>query len=158
MAMQISNWLSEQLLNAVLRNVPFVQPEKVYLALFTSDPTAANTGQEVTGGGYERQTVEFAEPELVEVMLTNFVTKKIDGKTEIVAEDFLAKAQTSYALKEVEFPVATGNWGLVTHFGLYDAETEGHLLFATKNEKPRTVETGDMPKLAADGISVKFIQ
>lgn len=134
MAMQISNWLSEQLLNAVLRNVPFVQPEKVYLALFTSDPTAADTGQEVTGGGYERQVVTFAEPSLVEGM------------------------QTVFAAQEVEFPVATANWGLITHFGLYSADTEGQLLFTTANPKPRTVETGDRPKFAADGVSVKFIQ
>ena len=132
--MQISNWLSAAMLNAALRNIPFTPPTTVYLALYTSDPTAADTGTEVSGGGYTRTAITFAAPSLE------------DGK------------QTVKNSVEVEFPIALADWGLVTHVGLRMAETGGNLLWSQAITNPRTIQSGDKPKFLKDSTIVRFIQ
>ncbi|AWB45270.1 hypothetical protein DCC85_14245 [Paenibacillus sp. CAA11] len=134
MAVQISNWLSAQLLNAALRSTNFTAPTSVYLALYTSDPTAADTGAEVTGGGYVRKAITFAAPALV------------SGR------------QTVSSAVDVEFPIATADWGLVTHVGIRDAATGGNLLWTVALPSPRTIQTGDKPKFLASGVTVAFVQ
>lgn len=134
MAMQISNYLSAALLNEVLRNTAWTGPATVYLALYTSDPTAADTGTEVSGGAYARQAIAFAAPTLV------------------------AGAQTVVNSAEVAFPVATADWGLVTHVGLRTAATGGNLLFTRALDNPRTILSGDRPRFLASSTSVKFTQ
>lgn len=132
--MQISNWLSAAVLNAALRNIPFTPPATVYLALYTSDPTSADTGTEVIGGGYKRMAITFAAPSLE------------DGK------------QTVKNSVEVEFPIASADWGLVTHVGLRTAETGGNLMWSQAITNPRTIQSGDKPKFLKDSTIVRFTQ
>lgn len=51
--------LANSLLDQVLRAVPYTAPGSVYLALFTTAPTATGGGTEVTGGSYSRATLTF---------------------------------------------------------------------------------------------------
>lgn len=134
MAMQISNYLSAALLNEVLRNTAWTGPATIYLALYTSDPTAADTGTEVSGGAYARQAIAFAAPTPV------------------------AGAQTVVNSAEVAFPVATADWGLISHVGLRTAATGGNLLFTRALDNPRTILSGDRPRFLASSTSVKFTQ
>ncbi|WP_379161382.1 hypothetical protein [Paenibacillus sp. sgz5001063] len=134
MAMQISNFLSAALLNAVLRNTAYASPATVYIALYTSDPTAADTGTEVSGGSYARQAVTFGAPTLV------------------------SGQQTVANSAEVVFPVATADWGLVTHIGIRSAATGGNLLWTKALDNPRTLLVGDRPRFAVASTSVKFTQ
>ena len=55
----LSNYHAATLLNASLRSGTY------YLGLFLSEPGAANTGVEVTGGGYSRKQITFTAPTLV---------------------------------------------------------------------------------------------
>ena len=55
----VSDYLENALLNHVFRGVAYTAPTAIYLALYTSDPTDANTGTEVSSGGYARQQVTF---------------------------------------------------------------------------------------------------
>lgn len=96
-----SNYLENAIVNATLRNTTYTSPTTVYVALFTTDPTDAGSGTEVSGGSYARQSCAFDAPS--------------NGAT----------ANTS----TITFPVATANWGTVTHFGIYDASTSGNLLY-----------------------------
>ena len=57
---EMSNYLENALINATLRATTYTSPATVYVALFTTDPTDANSGTEVTGGGYARTAVSFA--------------------------------------------------------------------------------------------------
>lgn len=134
MAMQISNWLSAQILNATLRNTTFTPPSTVYIALYTSDPTAADTGTEVSGGAYARQAVTFAAP---------------------VIENGMQTVKNS---TDVEFPVASADWGLVTHVGIRTAATGGNLMWFKAIDNPRTIQTGDRPKFLKDSTIVRFAQ
>lgn len=130
--MNISNWLSAAFLNAALRNTAFTPPTSIYLALYTSDPTQADTGTEVTGGGYARQLITFAAPSVV------------------------GGIQTVKNAADIEFPIATADWGLVTHVGLRTAATGGNLLWFAAIPNPRTIQTGDKPKFLKDGTVVRF--
>jgi len=122
----ISNYLENALINAVLRNTPYTSPSAVYLALYTSDPTDANTGTEVTGGSYQRQQITFGAPN--DGMVSNS--------------------------NEILFPVATANWGTVTHIGILDAATGGNLLFYGAVTTPKTISTNDQLKINAGDISI----
>jgi hypothetical protein len=122
----ISNYLENALINAVLRNVPYTSPTAVYLALFTSDPTDANTGTEVTGGAYQRQQITFNAP--TDGMVSNS--------------------------NEILFPVATANWGTITHIGIFDAATGGNLLFYGAVITSKTISTNDQLKINVGDISI----
>src|SRR5690554_2264625 len=115
----ISNYLETALLNAVFRGVGFTPPGNIYLALYTSNPTDADTGTEVSGGGYNRQPVTFTSP------------NQVEGKATIENNS------------DIEFAVATANWGDITHVGLRDASTGGNLLWYGPLASAKTIAEGD---------------
>jgi len=123
---EMSNYLENALVNATLRNTSYTSPATVYVALFTTDPTDANTGTEVTGGSYARTSVAFAAPS--------------NG------------AAASSA--DCTFPTATANFGTVTHIGIFDASTAGNLLYHTPLDTSKTIETGDIFKIASGSLTV----
>jgi len=116
---QLSDYLENVLINAVLRNTPYSSPATVYVGLFTSDPTDAGTGTEVTGGAYQRMPVTFTAP--------------TDGQVSNSAD--------------VLFPIATANWGTITHVGLYDSLSGGHLLFHAPLEFAKTINISSQFKI-----------
>jgi hypothetical protein len=59
---EFSNYLENALINAVLRNTTYTSPATVYVSLYTSDPTDADSGTEVSGGSYARTAVTFGAP------------------------------------------------------------------------------------------------
>jgi len=123
---EMSNYLENGLLNAVLRNTSYTSPATVYVGLYTSNPGEGNTGTEVSGNSYARKSATFGSPS--------------DG----VCTNSAA----------VEFDQATGSWGTVSHVGLLDAITSGNLLFYTDITTSKTIETGDIFKIAAGSLSV----
>ena len=123
---EMSNYLENALINATLRNTSYTSPTTTYLALYTTDPTDANTGTEVSGGSYARTAVTMGAP-------SNGVS-------------------TNSAA--VEFPQATGSWGTVSHIGIWDASSTGNLLFHTALDTSKTIETGDIFKIASGSLSV----
>lgn len=122
----MSNYLENALINATLRNTTYTSPATVYVALFTSDPTDAGSGTEVSGGSYARQSATFAAPS--------------NGAAATNAD--------------IQFPQATGNWGTITHFGIYDALTTGNLLYHGQLTASKTIETGDVFKIATGNLTV----
>jgi hypothetical protein len=125
---EMSNFLENALINATLRNTSYTSPAVVYLALYTNDPTDADTGTEVTGNGYVRQSITFGAP-------SNGVS-------------------TNSAA--IEFPQATGSFGTVTHVGIRDALTSGNLLYHTALDASKTIATGDVFRVASGSLSVSF--
>ena len=123
---EMSNYLENALVNATLRNTAYTSPSAVYLALYTADPTDADSGTEVSGTSYARQAITFGAP-------SNGVT-------------------TNSAA--IEFPQAGGSWGTVTHVGIRDASTSGNLLFHTALDASKTIATGDVFRVASGSLSV----
>ncbi len=123
---EMSNYLENALINATLRNTTYTSVATVYVSLWTSDPTDAGSGTEVSGGSYARTSVTFAAP-------SNGVT-------------------TNNA--DVTFPTATGSWGTVGWIGLNDASTSGNLLYHTALDTSKTIDSGDIFKIATGNLSV----
>lgn len=123
---EISNYLEDALINATLRNTSYTSPTTVYVALYTTDPTDADTGTEVSGNGYARQSVTFSAPS--------------GGATSNSAA--------------VEFPQATGSWGTVAYIGLRDASSGGNLLYHTALDASKTIATGDVFRIAIGSLAV----
>ena len=123
---EFSNYLENALINAVLRNTSYTSPTTVYVSLYTSDPTDADSGTEVSGGSYARTSVTFGAP-------SNGVS-------------------TNSA--DVTFPTSTASWGTVTHIGIHDASTSGNLLFHTPLDTSKTIDSGDIFKITSGNLSV----
>lgn len=130
----ISDYLENALINHIFRNSNFSRPATIYVALFTAAPNDAGGGTEVSGGSYARQGVDTG------------------ASSEWDAASSGATANTG----ELAFPEATANWGEVTHVGLFDAETDGNLLFHGALDDPKTVNSGDIFRFNAGDIDVAF--
>ena len=122
----MSNYLENALINVTLRATSYTAPTTVYVALYTNDPTDADTGTEVTGGSYARTAVTFAAPS--------------GGVTTNSAD--------------VTFPTCTLAWGTVTHIGIRDALTAGNLLYHTPLDASKTIDLGDIFKITTGNLSV----
>lgn len=123
---EMSNYLENALINATLRNTGYTSPTTVYLSLYTTDPTDADTGTEVAGNAYARQAITFGAP-------SNGVTTNTAA---------------------IEFPQATGSWGTVAYIGIRDASTAGNLLYHTPLDASKTIATGDVFRVAIGSLSV----
>ena len=123
---EMSNFLENALINATLRNTTYTSVATVYVSLWTSDPTDAGSGTEVSGGSYARTAVTFAAP-------SNGVT-------------------TNNA--DVTFPTATASWGTVGWIGINDAATSGNLLYHSPLDTSKTIDSGDIFKISSGNLSV----
>jgi len=123
---EMSNFLEDALINATLRATTYTSVATVYVSLWTSDPTDAGSGTEVSGGSYARTAVTFGAP-------SNGVT--------------LNSA-------DVTFPTATASWGTVGWIGINDAATSGNLLYHTALDTAKTIDSGDIFKISTGNLSV----
>ena len=123
---EMSNYLENALINATLRNTSYTSPATVYVGLYTSDPTDADTGTEVSGGSYARTAVTFGAP-------SNGVS-------------------TNSAA--VEFPTCTSSWGTITHIGIRDASTSGNLLYHTALTTSKVIDVDDIFRITTGNLSV----
>ena len=122
----MSNYLEDALINATLRATTYTSVATVYVSLWTSDPTDAGSGTEVSGGSYARTAVTFGAP-------SNGVT-------------------TNSA--DVTFPTATASWGVVGWIGINDAATSGNLLYHSPLDTSKTIDSGDIFKISTGNLSV----
>jgi hypothetical protein len=123
---EISNYLENALINGTLRGSTYTAPTTTYLALYTNDPTDADTGTEITGGSYVRQAITFSSP-------SNGATSNSSA---------------------IEFPQATADWGTITYVGIRDAVTSGNLLYHSALDTSKTIANGDIFKITATNLSV----
>jgi hypothetical protein len=122
----ISDYLENALINSTLRNTTYTSPATVYVGLFTTDPTDAGSGTEVSGGSYVREAATFAAP-------SNGV---------------------SSTNADVQFTQATATWGTIGWFGIHDASSAGNLLYYGAFSVSKTIETGDVFKIASGNLTV----
>jgi hypothetical protein len=123
---EMSNYLENALINGTLRGTSYTAPTTTYLALYTNDPTDADTGTEITGGSYVRQAITFSSP-------SNGATSNSSA---------------------IEFPQATADWGTITYVGIRDAVTSGNLLYHTALDTSKTISNGDIFKITSTNLSV----
>lgn len=126
-----SNYLETAILNHVLGTPALTKPAAVYLGLFvtTPDESASPTGTEVstTSTGYQRQAITFSAAS----------NGSITGPSTAIT-----------------FPTATGSWGSVTGWGVFDAQTSGNLLYYGSLSATKTITTGDTASVAAGQVVI----
>lgn len=114
MELSILNWI---------RGTAFPEePAAVYAALFSSNPTGAGSGTEVT------ETVRAAGRVAV-----TFGEATTEGTAQQIANTVAVNFGENEAVTNVT----------VTHTGLYDAATEGNLLMYAALDNPRTFAPND---------------
>ena len=125
--MSFSNYLENKVMLHVFGGTSYTAPSTLYVALYTSDPGEGDTGTEVSGGSYARQTGAFT--------ITNGVA-----------------ANTA----AIEFPTATASWGTVAYVGVRDASTGGNLLASGALTTSKTISSGDVFRIPASSLSISL--
>lgn len=127
-----SNWLEDQIANYFFRAQQVTQPTQLYLALYTTNPTDADTGTEVVGASYSRRLIGFSAP-----------TQQND------------KGVISNSAR-IEFPRATGSWGEISYFAIRTAASGGNMLTYGSFNKPTTINDGDQYVIEAGNLTVSI--
>lgn len=123
--MSFSNTYETNVLTWTFTTGAVTRPTAWYIGLFTSDPGEAQGGTEVSGGSYVREAVTFT----------------VSGDT-----------ATNDAA--IEWPVATANWGTITHIAVYDASTSGTQIAYAALTSSKTISTGDVLRIPAGDLDI----
>jgi len=121
-----SDYLENELLDHALGTGSYTAPSTVYVGLSTATLGDDNSGTELSGNGYARQSAAF------------------DAAVSGTADNTAA----------IEFPAATASWGTVSHFGIYDAASSGNLLFHGAFTTAKLIDTGDILKISAGDLDI----
>jgi len=123
----MSNYLENEILDHVLGTGSFTSPATVYVGLFTSDPTDAGSGTEASGSGYAREAASFGA----------------------------ASSGSASNDAEINFGAPSGgNWGTITHFGIFDASTSGNLLIHGALTASKATADGDPVTFAIGALTI----
>lgn len=123
--MSLSNTFETTTLKWLLTTDSVTRPTAWYLGLFTSDPGETGSGAELSGNAYVRKAATFS--------VTN---------------------DTATNTGAVEWPVATGTWGTVTHVAIHDAETAGNIIAYAALTNSKTIASGDVFRIPASDLTV----
>ena len=124
--MSFTNFLETEILDHVFAGAAYTAPGTKYLALFTAIADGeAGSVTELSGNAYARQTVAFT-----------------------------TSGNTTSNNAAVEFPTATGNWGTVTHVGVYDASTSGNLMAYATLSSSKAIATGDVFRVPSGDLDI----
>jgi hypothetical protein len=128
---EASDYVENQILNCYLNQTNITAPTAIYVGLHTADPTDAGTGTEVSGNGYARVAIT-----------DKFGTASGTGGSLSSNADITG------------FTASGGNWGTVSHIGIWDASTSGNLLFHTALDSSATVNDGDSFQISSGNLTV----
>ena len=137
-----SNYFQNHTLDWFFRAQTFTPPSTIYIALATTNGTAAACGTEVSGGSYARVAVTSS--------LANWAGTQGSGTTSASTG---TSGQTSNNAT-ITFPAPTATWGTITSFCAYDSASSGNLLFQAALTTSKTVNSGDAaPSFAISALT-----
>jgi hypothetical protein len=132
----MSDYLEVELRKHIFRTGSFTKPSELHVSLHTANPADDASGTEVSGGSYARVQRDPLDANWTAASATA-------GATDNAAA--------------ITFPAPTGNWGVVTHFGIWDASSGGNLLIHGALGTPKTINNGDAaPSFATGDLDVTF--
>jgi hypothetical protein len=126
MAGSFSDFLENELLDHVLDVGAYTAPTAVYAALFTTAPTDAGGGTEVSTGSYARVAITFGA----------------------------ASGGASANSAAITFPTASGSWGTIVAMAFFDASTVGNMLGWADLAVNKAVGSGDTAEFAIGDLDV----
>lgn len=122
----MSDYLELEILDHILGTGAYTMPSAVYVGLANASFNDDASGSELSGNGYTRKVATFSA----------------------------ASGGTTSNSSAIEFPAATGSWGSVSHFGIFDAASSGNLLIHGAFSAAKTIATGDILRIAAGDLDV----
>ena len=126
-----ADFWEDEILDHVFDKVAYTAPS-IYVGLSTADPLDDASGlAEPSGNGYAR-----------------VVTAPADWT--VSSGGALDNANA------VDFPQASGPWGTVSHFALFDAITGGNMLAHGSLGTPQAIVSGNTPSFAAGALDVSL--
>lgn len=131
------------LLNHYFGGPDLARPSNLYVGLSTTTPTATGSNfTQPSGNGYARAQI---------------VNTGASWNTATTADPSVkSNAQT------IEFSTATGNWGTITHWGLFTASSggtpivTGAIVDAGGNPSPKTISAGMKPEIAPGALQIRL--
>lgn len=102
-----SNYLKGEIIKHIFRTGSFTKPAALAIALYTTNPTDADSGTEVSGGSYARVS-----------------NNPADANWDAPASGDGHTSNTGV----LTYPAPSGAWGTVSHWGVRDATSAGNLL------------------------------
>jgi hypothetical protein len=99
-----------------------------FIGLFTSAPTDAGGGTELSGGGYSRKQATFGA---------------VTGGAISTSTD-------------TQFDDASASWGTISHAGLFNSATGGQLLAYGALNTPSAIASGDIFKIPLGGFTISM--
>lgn len=137
----MSKFLANNLLNGILRQVPYQSPNPCWLALLQAPPASGEPLEEVTtrGTNEEQEESGYKRPPL---------------------EFSAARSQRAYTSKMITFPTAREIWATtlhpVTSVAIMDAPTGGNFLWAADLAAPARILKGSRKAFLPTAIKVWF--
>jgi hypothetical protein len=122
----MSDYLENKILDHVLGTAAYTHPSTVYIGLSTGSFADDNSGTELTGNNYSRVSAAFDA----------------------------ASGGTTDNTSAIEFAAATGTWGTVSHFGIFDAASSGNLLIHGAFSTGKLISSGDVLKISAGDLDI----
>lgn len=134
-----STYLEVALLNHLFRATALTAPTTLYVSLHTAAPDETGTpSNEVTGNAYDRVAVTC-------------------NTTNWGAPSTAAGHSQTLNSGAIAFPTPTpSGWGTVTHVGMYDAATNGNLMFSGALTASKVINAGDTVQFAASALVIQL--
>ncbi len=122
----MSDYLENEILDHILSVGSYTMPTAVYVGLSTGSFNDDNSGTELSGSNYSRVAATFSA----------------------------ASSGATSNSAAVEFAAATGSWGSVSHFGVFDAASSGNLLIHGAFTTAKTIASGDILKIPTGDLDI----
>lgn len=124
--MSLSNYTENKILDHITGDTEFSIPT-VWIGLSTANPGETASGlAEPSAGDYARVAVA--------------------GLWAVASSG--SKSNDT----EIPFPTATASWGTITYFALFDAETDGNMLWYGALTQAKSIVSGDTAKFAIGSL------
>lgn len=126
----LSNFIENEILDHVLKTGDYTPPANLYVALSTADPTDDGSGiAEPSGNGYARVN-----------------HNSWDDSTGRATEN----------TGTISFTEASGSWGTVTHFAIFDHVSAGNMIAHGALSASKTIGAGDNASFQDGAIDISF--
>lgn len=127
-----SDFWENEILDHCFMKGAYTPPSNIFVALSTADPTDTGGGiAEPSGGSYARKSTSGTSWDAA-------VSGALDNANPIT------------------FVKATGSWGTITHFALFDTLSGGNMLAHGALTESKLVANGDTASFAAGALDVSL--
>ena len=124
----LSDYAEKLLLDWMMTTGSATRPTAWYVALYTAAPSDSGGGTEVSGNGYSRQSITLAAAS--------------------------SPGGTTSNTNTLTFTASGGNWGTITHIGIFDASTSGNLLWHGLMSASKQIDDGDTLEFSIGNIDL----